>query len=33
MRENNVFGIYTEDGDFKRISWLTVINPFEAVRD
>ena len=33
MRENNVFCIYTEDGDFKRIPWLTVINPFEAVRD
>jgi len=32
MRENNIFCIYTEDGDFKSIPWLTVINPFE-VRD
>ena len=29
MRENNIFCIYTEDGDFKSIPWLKVINPFE----
>ncbi|MGB7532431.1 MAG: PIN domain-containing protein [Halobacteriota archaeon] len=30
MRENNIFCIYTEDGDFKGIPWLKVINPFEV---
>ncbi|MGB2726936.1 MAG: PIN domain-containing protein [Halobacteriota archaeon] len=29
MRENNIFSIYTEDGDFKNIPWLNVINPLE----
>lgn len=29
MRENKVFSIYTEDGDFEKIPWLTVVNPFE----
>lgn len=29
MRENRVFSIYTEDGDFKKIPWLKVVNPFE----
>jgi predicted nucleic acid-binding protein len=29
MRENNIFCIYTENGDFDSIPWLTVINPFE----
>jgi predicted nucleic acid-binding protein len=29
MRENNIFCIYTEDGDFKSIPWLNVINPLE----
>lgn len=30
MRENNIFCIYTENGDFDSIPWLTVINPFEV---
>ena len=29
MRENKIFSIYTEDGDFKNIPWLNVINPLE----
>ncbi|NAS88571.1 PIN domain nuclease [ANME-1 cluster archaeon AG-394-G21] len=29
MRENKIFRIYTEDGDFKNIPWLNVINPLE----
>lgn len=29
MRENEIFSIYTEDGDFKNIPWLNVINPLE----
>lgn len=29
MRENNIFSIYTEGGDFKNIPWLNVINPLE----
>jgi len=29
MRENMIFSIYTEDGDFKNIPWLNVINPLE----
>ena len=29
MRENKIFCIYTENGDFDSIPWLTVINPFE----
>ena len=29
MRENKVFSIYTEDGDFEKIPWLKVVNPFE----
>ena len=29
MRENEIFRIYTEDGDFKNIPWLNVINPLE----
>lgn len=29
MSENNTFCIYTENGDFYSIPWLTVINPFE----
>jgi len=29
MRENEVFGIYTEDSDFDKIPWLKVVNPFE----
>jgi predicted nucleic acid-binding protein len=29
MRENKIFCIYTEDGDFKNIPWLNVINPLE----
>lgn len=29
MRENNIFCIYTEDGDFKSIPWLNVMNPLE----
>lgn len=29
MRENNIFSIYTEDGDFKNIPWLNVTNPLE----
>jgi predicted nucleic acid-binding protein len=33
MRENNIFCIYTENGDFKSIPWLKVINPFEVTRD
>lgn len=27
MRENNVFSIYTEDGHFSSIPWLTAVNP------
>jgi len=30
LKENNIFCIYTEDGDFKGIPWLNVINPFEV---
>ena len=30
MRENKIFCIYTENGDFKSIPWLKVINPFEV---
>jgi len=33
MRENKMFSIYTEDGDFKNIPWLRVINPFEGMGD
>lgn len=29
MRENNVFTIYTEDDDFKKISWLKAVNPLK----
>ncbi|VVB90629.1 PIN domain protein [uncultured archaeon] len=30
MRENNVFSIYTEnDKDFKKISWIKLINPLD----
>lgn len=29
MKENNIYNILTEnDGDFKKIPWLRVINPF-----
>ncbi len=28
MRENRIFCVYTEDGDFERIPWLKVVNPF-----
>ncbi len=31
MRENGVFSIYTEDGHFSRIPWLTVANPFDTI--
>lgn len=31
MRENDVFSIYTEDRDFSRIPWLTVVNPFDLI--
>lgn len=32
MRENNIFSIYTEnDKDFKKISWIKTINPFEDI--
>lgn len=30
MRENKIFSIYTEDGDFKSIPWLNVINPLKS---
>jgi len=30
MRENKIFNIYTEDGHFKNIPWLKVINPLES---
>ncbi|NKQ38954.1 MAG: PIN domain-containing protein [Methanosarcinales archaeon] len=33
MKENNIFCIYTEDSDFKKIPWLTVINPFEMIKN
>jgi predicted nucleic acid-binding protein len=33
MRENKIFCIYTEDGDFKNIPWLKAINPFEGKGD
>ncbi len=33
MRENNIFCVYTENGDFKSISWLKAINPFEVLQD
>ena len=33
MRENNIFRIYTENGDFESIPWLKVTNPFEVTRD
>jgi len=26
---DKIFSIYTEDGDFKNIPWLNVINPLE----
>jgi len=29
MRENNVFSILTEDGDFRKIPWLKTINPLK----
>jgi len=29
MKENKVFCIYTEDGDFDKIPWLKVVNPLE----
>ncbi len=29
MRENQIFSIYTEDGHFKSIPWLTASNPME----
>ena len=29
MRDNRVSSIYTEDGDFKKIPWLKVVDPFE----
>ncbi|HIH44754.1 MAG TPA: PIN domain-containing protein [Candidatus Methanoperedenaceae archaeon] len=29
MRENSVFSIYTEDGDFRKIPWIKVENPFK----
>jgi len=28
MKENQIFNIYTEDKDFKKIPWLNVVNPF-----
>lgn len=31
MRENSIFCIYTENGDFKNVPWLNVINPFEVL--
>lgn len=33
MRENSVFSIYTEDGDFRKIPWIEVVNPFKQKRD
>jgi len=30
MQANNIFCIYTENGDFESIPWLKVINPFEG---
>ncbi len=29
MRENQIFSIYTEDGHFSRIPWLTASNPMD----
>lgn len=29
MQEHNISRIYTEDTDFRKIPWLTVVNPFE----
>ena len=33
MKENKIFCIYTENGDFKSIPWLKVINPSEVTTD
>lgn len=33
MRENKIFSIYTENGDFESISWVKVTNPFEVTTD
>ena len=33
MRENQIFSIYTEDGHFSRIPWLTAINPMDSIEE